>query len=171
MISVIVMISVIKERCSGTCRCDTQFSNTKVSNKEGAGVVDAGFCYKVASLGYNMEFNSPPNCTSFAQGVYCSYSGKPFRIACTWSVISNDSNNTTNITNFDMAIYKGNTKVAESKAPTNSSTSPNTNYEIIELSPSTLSYYGAGNYTVYISRNGSYYGSENVKIGLAWAQS
>ena len=69
-----------------------------------------------------------------------------------------------------MRISKDGTLVASSTAHANSSSMPNSNYEIIELSTSTLSIYGAGYYQVVISKVGIYNGSGTVRIGLVWEQ-
>lgn len=142
--------------------------NTKASNQEGAGVIDAGFCYQVARNGRRTHFDATSSSTSFTYDVYCDYTTIPFRVACAWDVLSTSS--ATSITDYDMRIYKDGTLVASSTAYSNSSSYPNSNYEIIELSTSTLSTYGAGYYQVVITKVGSYNGSGTVRIGLAWEQ-
>ena len=143
-------------------------SGTKASNQEGAGVIDAGFCYNVARYGRGMRYEASSGTESFTYTVTCDSATKPFRIACAWEVISTDSS--TSITDYDMRVYKNGTLVASSGAYANSSSKPNANYEIIELSTSILSTYGAGSYQVEIRRVGSYNGSGDTKIGLAWGQ-
>lgn len=143
-------------------------TGTRASNQEGAGVVDAGFCYKVARNGRRTHFDATSSSTSFSYNVYCDYTTIPFRIACAWDVLSSAS--ATNITDYDMKVYKNGTLVASSYAYANSSTNAKTNYEIIEIAPATLAKYGAGYYQVVISRSGSFYGSGTVRIGLAWEQ-
>lgn len=143
-------------------------NNTKASDKEGAGVVDAGYCYKVARNGRRTHFDASSSSTTFSHNVYCDYINKPFRVACAWEAISNSSN--TNITDYDMSIYKDGTLLKTSNAYAHSSSFPNSNYEIIELSPSIISEYGAGYYQVKITRYGNFNGSGQVRIGLAWEQ-
>lgn len=143
-------------------------TGTRASNQEGAGVVDAGFCYKVARNGRRNHFDATASSTTFSYDVYCDYTTIPFRIACAWDVISSAS--ATNITDYDMRVYKNGTLVASSVAYANSTTTARSNYEIIQLSPSILAQHGAGYYTVTINRVGSFYGSGTVRIGLAWEQ-
>ena len=69
-----------------------------------------------------------------------------------------------------MRVYKDGALVASSVAFANSYTSGRSNYEIIELSTSILSTYGAGYYKVEITKCGPFYGSGSVRIGLAWEQ-
>ncbi|MGN0375897.1 MAG: S8 family peptidase [Butyrivibrio sp.] len=147
----------------------TYVSGTKISNQEGAGVVDAGFCYRVARNGRRTHFDATPNDTSFSYNVYCDYTTKPFRVACAWEVISVE-NSATYCTDYDMKIYKNGTLVATSTANSNATYSANTNYEVIEIPTSVLNTYGAGYYEVRINRVGNYQGSGNVRIGLAWEQ-
>lgn len=143
-------------------------SGTKASNQEGAGVIDAGFCYQVARNGRYTQFTATSSSTSFSYNIYCDYTTIPFRVACAWRALSGDGS--TNITDYDMSIYKDGAFIASSNANSTSSAKPNTNYEIIELSTSTLSKYGAGYYQIVITRTGSYKGSESTLIGLAWEQ-
>lgn len=143
-------------------------SGTKASNQEGAGVIDAGFCYQVARNGRRTHFDATSDSTSFTYDIYCDYTTIPFRIACAWDVLSTSSE--TSITDFDMRVYKDGALVASSVAFANSYTSGRSNYEIIELSTSILSTYGAGYYKVEITKCGPFYGSGSVRIGLAWEQ-
>lgn len=156
---------------SATFNCGTSMSyvaGTKASNQEGAGVIDAGFCYQVAKNGRRAHFDATSSSSSFTYDVYCDSTTKPFRVACAWDVLSTSS--ATNRTDYDMNIYKDGDLVAYSIAFSNSTTTPNSNYEIVELSPSVLSQHGAGYYEVEIVRVGSYNGSGTTRIGLAWEQ-
>lgn len=143
-------------------------TNTRASNQEGAGVIDAGFCYRVAQNGRRAHFDATVNSASFEQNVYCDYTKLPFRIACAWEASSVGS--VTNVSDFDMRVYKNGTLVATSNSYAYSSNNPKANYEIIEIDAATLEKYGAGYYQVRISRSGTYQGTENVRIGLAWEQ-
>lgn len=143
-------------------------TGTKASNQEGAGVIDAGFCYNVARYGRGMRYNASSGTESFTYTVSCDSTTVPFRIACAWEAITDGSS--TKITDYDMRVYKNGTLITTSNAYANSSSKPNANYEIIELSTSILGTYGAGSYQVEIKRVGTYNGSEDTKIGLAWGQ-
>lgn len=145
-------------------------TNTRASNQEGAGVIDAGFCYRVARNGRRAHFDATVNSTSFEKNVYCDYTNLPFRIACAWEALSTGSG--TNISDYDMKVYKNGTLVASSTAFANSSGNPKANYEIIEIDTATLEKYGAGYYQVKITRSGGFSGNvtQTVRIGLAWEQ-
>lgn len=143
---------------------------TIVSNKEGSGVINAGFCYRVAKNGRRAYFDATASDTLFTQDIYCDYSTKPFRVACTWDVISDAEIKYTKCTNYDMKIYKNGVLVASSTAYSHSTSQPKTNYEIIEIPTTVLSQYGAGYYQVQIVRVGDFQGSGTVRIGLAWEQ-
>lgn len=143
-------------------------TNTRASNQEGAGVIDAGFCYQVARNGRRTHFDATSSSTSFTYDVYCDYTAIPFRVACAWEALSTD--NDTRISDYDMKIYKNGTLVATSNSYAYSSNNPKANYEIIELSTATLAKYGAGYYQVQISRSGTFQGTGTVRIGLAWEQ-
>lgn len=151
--------------------------NTTVSNMEGAGVIDAGFCYQVASMGRRTHFDANATTNSFSHDVYCDTTTIPFRIACAWdttSTVGEDGPNSveTYNTDFDMYIYKNGACVASSTAYSNTTSYAKTNYEIVELSTSTLSTYGAGYYQVVIKIKDytDYQGDGSVRIGLAWEQ-
>lgn len=141
---------------------------TRASNQEGAGVLDAGFCYRAAKNSKAVQFSATSTSSSFTYNVYCSYVSLPFRIACVWDVLSTDT--ATNITDYDVKVYKNGTLVASSNAYANSSSNPRANYEIIEIPEETLRTYGAGTYQVVISRSGSFKGTGTVRIGLSWEQ-
>lgn len=145
-------------------------TNTRASNQEGAGVIDAGFCYRVARNGRRTHFDATVNSTSFEQNVYCDYTNLPFRIACAWEALSAGSG--TNISDYDMKVYKNGTLVASSTSFANSSGNPKANYEIIEIDTATLAKYGAGYYQVKITRSAGFSGdvTKTVRIGLAWEQ-
>lgn len=143
-------------------------TNTRASNQEGAGVIDAGFCYQVAKNGRRTHFDATSTSTAFTYNVYCDYTTIPFRVACAWNV--NSTSTTTDITDYDMKIYKNGTLVATSSSYAYSSNNPKANYEIIELSTATLAKYGAGYYQVQINRSGTFHGTDTVRIGLAWEQ-
>ncbi|MCM1307329.1 MAG: S8 family serine peptidase [Butyrivibrio sp.] len=145
-------------------------TNTRASDQEGAGVIDAGFCYQVARNSRRTHFDATVNSTSFEKNVYCDYTTIPFRIACAWEALSTGS--TTSISDYDMKVYKNGTLVASSSAFTISSENPKSNYEIIEIGTATLEKYGAGYYQVKITRSGGFSGdvTQTVRIGLAWEQ-
>ena len=71
---------------------------------------------------------------------------------------------------YRIYIYKNGVPVGTSTSLANTGTGARTNYEIIELSPSTLRTYGTGTYQIKVSRNGSFVGTESVKLGVAWGQ-
>ncbi|MCM1308978.1 MAG: S8/S53 family peptidase [Butyrivibrio sp.] len=146
----------------------TYVTGTRASNQEGAGVIDAGFCYRVAKNGRSKIYTATSSSTPITCDITCDYTSVPLRIACAWGVISSGS--TTKVTDYDIVVYKNGKVVASSNACSNSTTKPNANYEIIEIPVSTLSTYGAGTYQVKISRSGTYNGSESIRIGLAWEQ-
>ena len=143
-------------------------TGTVASNEEGAGVVDAGFCYKVAGNGQRDYFHASSTSDSFVRTITCSDVTKPLRIACAWEVLSTDSS--TNCTDYDMRLYKNGTLVASSLAYSNATQHPNTNYEIIVVPTSVLNTYGAGNYEIRITKVSNFRGSGIVRIGLAWGQ-
>lgn len=158
---------------SATRNCGTSMSyidNTIGSNYEGAGVLDAEFCYRVSRTGRSTYFEATSSSGTFTQDVYCDYSTKPFRIACTWEVAATDKGTTVNISDYNLTIYKNGVQVASSTAFVSPTSSKGTNSEIIEIPASVLQKYGGGYYEVRISRNGSFNGSGAVKIGLAWEQ-
>ncbi len=153
----------------------TYTEGTRASDQEGAGVIDAGFCYQVASNGRRTHFDATESTSSFSYNIYCDTTTVPFRIACAWDVFSEQVGKNQNdvevmITDFDMYIYKNGVPVASSIAYSHSHTAPKTNYEIIEISPSTLAVYGAGYYQVQIVRKGDHQDYGTVRIGLAWEQ-
>lgn len=143
-------------------------TGTSASNQEGAGVIDAGFCHQVARNGSWAHADLSSASTSFTYDVYCEKTTVPFRIACAWEALS--ANGATNITDYDMRIYKDGTLVTSSVSYASSSGNPKANYEIIELGMTTLAKYGAGYYQVQIKQAGDFYGTGTVRIGLAWEQ-
>lgn len=150
-------------------------TGTRASNKEGAGVIDAGFCYQVASNGRRTHFDATSSPATFSHDIYCDTTTVPFRVACTWEVIMTDGEASyadeveVFIPDFDMYIYKNGTFVTSSTADTYSTTNPTSNYEIIELSTSKLAELGAGYYQVQIVRNDNNNGG-SFRVGLAWEQ-
>lgn len=141
---------------------------TKVDNAEGAGVVDAGFCYDVAKNGRRTHFDMTYADAECTYNVYCDTTTSPFRVACAWEVISSEYNNSVIYNDYDLILLKNGTEVASSKARY-SSTGVNTNYEILELDTSKLSYWGAGYYQVKIVKV-SQTSSNTFRVGLAWEQ-
>lgn len=148
-------------------------TGTLASDKEGAGVINAGFCYNVAKNEQKAYFDATSADTVFNQNIYCNSTTKPFRIACTWEVDSGEQETDiyyTYCTDYDMKIYRNGALVATSTANSNSTSLANTNYEIIEIPVSVLSQYGAGYYQVQITRIGDFKGTGTIRIGLAWGQ-
>ena len=152
-------------------------TGTRASNEEGAGVIDAGFCYQVAHNGRRTHFDTNANTEVYTYNVYCDTITIPFRVACAWEAEMDIERISMNeyvydlvAPNFDMYIYKNGTLVAYSNASTYSSSNRISNYEIIELSTSTLATYGAGYYQVKIVRIGDYINGGSIRIGLAWEQ-
>lgn len=151
----------------------TYAGNGTISNYEGAGVVDAGFCYKVASNYTHMGSSFDSYSTYISRDITVSSTSVPLRIACAWDVISTGDYETpgdTYVTDYHLYIYKNGVPVGTSTSLANTGTGARTNYEIIELSPSTLRTYGTGTYQIKITRNGSYYGTDLIRVGLAWGQ-
>lgn len=154
-------------------------TGTEASNKEGAGVIDAGFCYQVAHNGRRTHFDANANTEVYTHNVYCDTTSVPFRVACAWETELEKEGVGANAfvfnliaTDFDMEIWKNGTWITSSTASTNSTTSPTSNYEIIELSTSELATYGAGYYQVkiVIKEDCAYNNGVSVRIGLAWEQ-
>lgn len=134
---------------------------TNVSDKDGAGVIDALTCYKVAKNGRRNHYDfSSGGATSAYFDVYADNTTSPFRVAISWQAETINSN--TVITDYDLYLYKGNTLVASSASSRN-------NYEIVEISPSQLSSYGAGYYRAEIRRYGSMK-TNSDRVGIAWEQ-
>ena len=165
---------------SATRNCGTSMSyiGKEISNQEGAGVLDADFCYRVARAGRAAQFDVTSSLTSsnpIKQQVYCDYVTKPFRIACTWEVAAIELPSTIikpdiKISDYDMKVYKNGVQVASSTISVGPDNIKGTNCEIIELSPGELSKYGSGYYEVRIFPYGSFHGTGTVRIGLAWEQ-
>lgn len=143
-------------------------ANTMASNQEGAGVIDSGFCFNVANYSQYTGYGvGGPGIHSVT--VSCNDISRPFRIAATWYVTSSAENNTTNRINIDIYIYKNGQLVTSSRAAGNpSSILASTNYEIIQLEPSVIKTYGAGQYEVRISLNGSFSGMGVNNVGIAY---
>lgn len=142
-------------------------NHTVASNEEGAGIINAEFCYNsISSSKFSRYEATCPG--AYSTKISCSDRTKPLRISATWYVTSRlDSESTSNL-NFDMYLYKNGFLVASSKATSSSSINPNTNYEIIYVSPSILHQYGSGEYTVQIILNGSFSGHSPNYVGIAW---
>lgn len=160
---------------SGTRNCGTSMSyiGKEISNEEGAGVLDADFCYRVSRAGRATHFDVTSSFTSsnpLTQQVYCDYVTKPFRIACTWEVAATSSGTSINVSDYDMRVYKDGVQVASSMISVGPTKTKGSNSEIIEIPTSDLSKYGGGYYEVRISPYGSFYGTGTVRIGLAWEQ-
>ncbi len=148
----------------------TYAGNGTISNYEGAGVVDAGFCYQSAADSRYFKYTFTSNTGAVSYNINCSSTSTPLRIACAWHVTNNDDDTVTYHTNYDLYVYKNGSLVTSSACTVGSSSQPNTNYEIVELSPSVLRTYGTGTYQVKIVRTGSFAGSDSVRLGLAWGQ-
>ena len=144
--------------------------NATISNIEGAGVVDAGFCYQSAADNRYFKYTLPSSTGSVTYNISCSSTSTPLRIACAWNVTNNSDDTVTYHTNYDLYVYKNGSLVTSSTCTVGSSSQPNTNYEIVELSPSVLRTYGIGTYQVKIVRTGSFAGSDSIRLGLAWGQ-
>lgn len=158
---------------SATRNCGTSMSyieGTIGSNYEGAGVLDAEFCYRLSKAGRATHFDATSSSDTFTHNVYCDYTTKPFRIACTWEVAAADSGSALNVSDYNLMVYKNGTPVAWSFAPSGSGSKLGTNNEIIEIPTSDLKAFGGGYYEVEIYRVGSFKGSGTVRIGLAWEQ-
>ena len=160
---------------SATRNCGTSMSyiGKEISNQEGAGVLDADFCYRVSRAGRAAQFDVTSSLTSsnpIKQQVYCDYVTKPFRIACTWEVAATKPFSSIKISDYDMKVYKNGVQVASSTISVGPDNVKGTNCEIIEISPSELSKYGSGYYEVRIFPYGSFHGTGIVRIGLAWEQ-
>lgn len=141
---------------------------TRASDQEGAGVLDAGFCYRAAKNSRITYYNATSSSTIFNYNIYCDYTTLPLRLACAWNALS--ANGTTNISDYDVYVYKDSTLIASSTGYSNASSLPRTNFEIIEIPQATISKYGRGYYNVQIKRVGSFKGEGDVMIGLAWEQ-
>ncbi len=145
-------------------------NHTIASNEEGAGVINASFCYNsMISQKYARFGVTCPG--SYSTQIICSDRTKPFRIAATWYVTSLSASCTTTNINFDMNLYKNGTLIASSTAVSSTNILPNTNYEIIQISPSMLHQYGSGEYTVEIILNGSFIGDSPNYVGISWGNS
>lgn len=141
---------------------------TRASDQEGAGVLDAGFCYRTAKNSRLTFYKATSSSTIFNYNIYCDYTTLPVRLACVWNALS--ANGTTNITDYDVYVYKDGTLIASSTGYSNASSLPRTNFEIIEIPQATISKYGRGYYNVQIKRVGSFKGEGDVMIGFAWEQ-
>jgi len=137
------------------------------SNQEGAGVIDAGFCYNAAA---NTQFTelriSSPGV--FTTNAYISSSGQPYRIAAAWHVNSSVDSGSTIRTNFNVEVYKNDELVASSTAASNTSLSPCTNYEMICLTPYIVQRYGTGYYEIRVRISGSFGGPSPNCVGISY---
>lgn len=133
----------------------TYVSGTMVSNYEGAGVINAKYCFNAARNNNFTRYGmSGPG--TYPVSIYCNDASRPYRIAASWYVTSNTSTSATTRLSINIYLYKNGQLVASSTA--NASVSnlyPSTNYEIIELDAATIRTYGTGEYQVRISLNGS----------------
>jgi hypothetical protein len=148
----------------------TYGGNGTISNIEGAGVVDAGFCYQSAANNRYFKYTLSSSTGAVTYNISCSSTSTPLRIACAWNVTNNSDDTVMYHTNYDLYVYKNGSFVTSSTCTVGSSNDTNTNYEIVELSPSVLRTYGTGTYQVKIARTGSFMGSASVRLGLAWGQ-
>lgn len=142
-------------------------TNVPVSDHEGAGVIDAEICFKIASMGYIYTQNIS-SAGTYGYSVYCSDTSVPLHIGMTWLTTSNLATQTTTITDFDIRIYKDDVQVASSRGFSNSSQHPNTNYELIHISPSVLQQHGTGTYMVSINVVGGFRGPTPCQLGIGW---
>lgn len=130
---------ILKAAVMASCyfNARTGFTNN-ISNKEGAGVVDANFTYRVAQNGRRWHFDfTPSSASSQTHSIYADYTSKAFRISIAWE--GEIVNNTNKVTDYDLYIYKGNTLVASSTGVRNN--------EVIIIPASKIAQYGAGYYT------------------------
>lgn len=137
----------------------TTFSNN-ISDKEGAGVVDGNFTYRVARNGRRWHFDfTPSGATEQTYQIYADYNNKDFRVSIAWEseIISNQNE----LTDYDLYIYKGSTLVTSSTGIRNN--------EVIVIPAATVAQYGAGYYTAKIKRFGSA-NTNSDRVGLAWEQ-
>lgn len=155
-------------RNCGESMSDLSFDNG--SDKVGAGVLDSEFCYRLSRAGRATHFDATSSSDTFTQDVYCDYTTKPFRIACTWEIAASESGNAINVSDYDLKVFKNGVLVASSMALVNPTSKKSTNSEIIEIKTDILSKYGGGYYEVQISQYGSFNGYGTVRIGLAWEQ-
>ena len=152
---------ILKAAVMASCyfNARTGFTNN-ISNKEGAGVVDANFTYRVAQNGRRWHFDfTPSSASSQTHSIYADYTSKAFRISIAWE--GEIVNNTNKLTDYDLYIYKGNTLVASSTGVRNN--------EVIIIPASKIAQYGAGYYTAKIVRYGTAKTSSD-RVGLAWEQ-
>ncbi len=138
----------------------TDFTYNNISNKEGAGVIDADFTYRVARNGRRtyMDF-TPDGEDTQTHLIYADYSNKDFRICIAWEAEIVDNSN--KLTDYDLYIYKDDTLIESSKGLRNN--------EIVIIPASTMETYGAGYYTAKIVRYGTAKTSSD-RIGLVWEQ-
>ncbi|MDE7230887.1 MAG: S8 family serine peptidase [Oscillospiraceae bacterium] len=156
---------------SATRNCGTTFFEDRLmSDYEGAGVVDAEFCYRLSKAGRSTHFDATSNSDSFTHDVYCDYTTKPFRIACTWEAAAKGSGAVLYVTNYNLTVKKNGVTVAECKTNVSTGSNKYFNSKIIEIPTSVLRENGGGFYTVEISRDGEFKGTGTVRIGLAWEQ-
>lgn len=138
-----------------------------VSNHEGAGVINAEVCYKIARQGY-FYMHSVSSSGTYGYSVYCSDTSVPLHLAIAWLTDSDLSSKTTTITDFNVRVYKDDVLVASSTGLSNSSQSPNSNYELIHISPSVLQQFGTGTYMVRITVVGGFLGPTPCRLGIGW---
>lgn len=170
-------------------------TSTQISSREGAGVLDAGFCFQVAQNGRWVEhvFTEYGNWTN---SIYADCTSRPFRVAIAWQVKYNNTNpniiggdtqsvqyqkygncaDTRVDPEVDIRLFKNGHSVGFSSAYSNHITNmvvPElnyqglcTNYEIIEISPSILNQYGVGYYELRIINRTQ----GAVTVSAAWEQ-
>lgn len=145
----------------------TYITGSLGSNKEGAGVVDAVFCYTAAANTQyaTLRVSSPGVYTTSA---YVSSSGQPYRIAVAWYVNSSTDNASTARTNFNVNVYKNGVLVASSTAVSNTSLLPCTNYEIVYLTPNIIQQYGTGNFEIQVNMSGGFCGPTPNCVGVSY---
>ncbi len=155
---------------AGTDRSYVQ--GTLSSNQEGAGVVDAEFCYWVAANGRRAHFDTVANQYLYTRDVWVDTTSQPFRIACTWRITDENLIDPDDFSNYDidLVIYKDGVRVAGSGSWASHDTYAVLNYEVIELSPEVLQTYGSGTYHVEIWHLNYTEAVPGLRIGLAWEQ-
>ncbi len=148
------------------------------SNKEGAGVINAGACYDTAANS-KYSYYSFTSLTTQNKSIYIHDTTKPLRIAIAWDV-EPVSNTSFNNTEFNLYVYKdGVTQpIARSYARSyldfnsmdDEQAGPVTNYEYVEIPASTLAAKGAGTYIAKIIPIGTQSSVMNTDVAIAWSQ-
>ena len=147
------------------------------SNKEGAGVINAGACYNMACA-YQYENYTLTSFGTTTEGIVVYDTTKPLRVAVAWRTEMVSDEESFNNSNIMLHVYKEGSAqaIARSSAlgflqeTVSGQKGPVTNYQYVEIPASTLAAKGSGNYIIKVIFNSTQNEVVSVPVSLAWAQ-